>query len=191
MFHPSIHPHFRTRMLVLIMLVGSKMAVAQENMLTIGGGYAFANVQDTDLGSSGWRINALFDFNPGGGSIAHGVSVGYVNTNANVTGAQNAEYKLTSVPIYYAPKMMFGKKNLRAFVQGAIGMHFSSFKRSGSLGELSSGGGGFYGGLSAGGMLFISEQVFLNAEYEFAYLSSSYYKDGFLNSAMLGFGFRF
>jgi hypothetical protein len=177
--------------LIPALLLWSTIAAAQENMLTIGGGYSFANIQDTDLGSTGWRINLLFDFNPGGGNIAHGLSIGYINTTAEDLGAQSAEYKLTSTPIYYAPKMMFGKEKLKAFVKGALGMHFSSFKRTGSLGELSSSGGGFYGGLSAGGMLFLSDKVFLNAEYEFAYLSSSYYKDGFLNSAMLGLGFKF
>lgn len=177
--------------LIPALLLWSTITVAQENMLTIGGGYSFANVQDTDLGSSGWRFNALYEMNPNQGSIAHGVSIGYVNTSATVAGAQGAEYTLTSLPIYYAPKMMFGKDKVKAFVKGAIGMHFSSFERSGSLGDLSSSGGGFYGGLSAGGMLFLSESIFLNAEYEFAYLSSSYYKDGFLNSAMLGLGFRF
>jgi hypothetical protein len=167
MFHPSIHPHFRTRMLVLIMLVGSTMAVAQENMLTIGGGYAFANVQDTDLGSSGWRINALFEFNPGRANRPRRLMG--MQYKSNVTGAQNAEYA-DSVPIYYAPKMP--ERRMRAFVQGAIGMHFSSFKRSGSLGELSQVAGVFTE-VFPPGVCCSCEQVFLNAEYEFAYLSSA------------------
>lgn len=177
--------------LIYAMLLCAAMASAQENMLTIGGGYAFSSV--TAAGSSGWRINALYEFNPNGGNIAHGASVGFVNTSAKVSGAQSAEYTQTSLPFYYAPKLMFGKEKIKAFVKGAIGMHFSSFKRTGSLGELSSSSGGFYGGLSAGGMLFLSAKMFLNAEYELAYLSmfSSYYSNGFLNSAMLGLGIKF
>jgi opacity protein-like surface antigen len=50
---------------------------------------------------------------------------------------------------------------------------------------------GFYGGIGAGGMLFLKENIFLNLEYEWAYLSNSWYSDGFLNTAQLGIGFKF
>lgn len=191
MFHPSIHPLIGTRILVLTMLVGSTMAAAQENMVTIGGGYSFARIKESDGGTSGWRINALFEYNPNAGNIAHGVSVGHIDTRAEITGAQGAEYKLTSTPIYYAPKMLFGNEKVKGFVKGALGMHFSSYQREGALGDLSSNDAGFYGALGAGGMLFLSKKAFLSAEYEWAYLSNTYYKSGFMNSAVLGIGFRF
>jgi hypothetical protein len=40
-------------------------------------------------------------------------------------------------------------------------------------------------------MLFLKENFFINAEYEIAWASNSYYKDGWINSAMGGIGFRF
>jgi hypothetical protein len=33
--------------------------------------------------------------------------------------------------------------------------------------------------------------IFLNAEYELAWLSNTYYKDGLINSAMVGIGVKF
>jgi len=37
----------------------------------------------------------------------------------------------------------------------------------------------------------INEKIYINAEYEWAYMSNTYYLDGFVNSAMGGIGMRF
>ena len=80
---------------------------------------------------------------------------------------------------------------LKIFIKGALGTHISKYKRSGFLGELSSSDMGFYGGLGAGIMINLSDKVFINAEYEWAYVSNYYYDGGFVNSAMGGIGMRF
>jgi hypothetical protein len=94
--------------------------------------------------------------------------------------------------VYYAPKISVGKGSLKGFLKGALGTHITGYKRTGTLAEeISTVDMGFYGGVSAGGMLMLGEKVFISAEYEWAYMSNTYYKDGFVNSAMGGIGIKF
>jgi len=170
----------------------SVTAWSQENRFTLSGGFAFANLEDIDADATGFRINGLYEYNPGGGKLAHGFSIGYIGTNATETGTRgNSDYKINSWPIYYAPKLMLGNGSAQGFIKGALGMQFSGLKRTGSLGELSDNDFGFYGGASVGFMKSFGEKTFINLEYEWAYLSNSFYKDGFMNSAMLGIGVKF
>ena len=136
--------------LFLIFTICSIGAFSQENMVTISGGYSWANLDEIDAKATGFRINGLYEFNPNQGKVAHGISVGYVSltaTDDTFTSTESVEYKLTNWPIYYAPKVMFGKEKFKAFIKGAVGTHISKYKRTGFLGELSSSDMGFYGGL--------------------------------------------
>ncbi|HSO88618.1 MAG TPA: hypothetical protein VLQ91_18845 [Draconibacterium sp.] len=124
--------------------------------------------------------------------MSHGFAFGYLTATADEeTSTQNSSYKGNSYPIYYAPKFMVGQGNLKLFVKGALGTHITAYTRTGSRGELKSTDMGFYGGLGGGVMLNLGEKLFLNAEYEWVYMSNSWYRDGFVNSAMAGIGFRF
>ncbi len=164
---------------------------AQENIVNLMGGYAFANIEDSDIKATGYRINGSYEFNPLAGNIAHGIAFGYINVKAEeVIGAQTVEITVGSIPIYYAPKLMFGNETIKGYAKLAIGTQFSSIKKSGVV-SLSDNDFGFYGGGGAGIIYNISEKVFINAEYEIAWLSNSWYKDGWMNSAMAGIGFRF
>jgi len=170
----------------------SLTAWSQENRFTMSGGYAFANVEEVDTDVTGFRINGLYEYVPGSGKIAHGFSIGYIGTSGEDTGARGTnEYKINNWPIYYAPKLMIGQGSAQGFIKGALGMQFANLTRTGTLGELEANDVGFYGGASVGFMKSFGEKMFLNLEYEWAYLSNSYYKDGFMNTAMLGVGFKF
>jgi hypothetical protein len=181
----------KKNILIGFLILLSVKAISQESIITISGGYAFANIEDTDNKGTGWRINGLYEFNPSGGKLAHGFSFGYINLVAT-EGVGSAEIKSTinSFPVYYAPKVMFGNEKIKAFVKGALGMQFASLKREGVV-SLSDSDFGFYGGGGAGIMFFLKENIFINAEYEIAWASNNYYKDGWINSAMGGIGFRF
>jgi hypothetical protein len=170
----------------------SLTALSQENRFTLGGGYAFANVEEVDTDATGFRITGLYEYVPSGGKVVHGVSFGYIGTSAeySITGQSN-DYKINSWPIYYAPKLMFGNGSAKAFIKGALGMQFSSLKRTGTLSEIKNNDFGFYGGAGAGVMKSFGEKMFINLEYEWAYLSNTFYKDGFMNSVMLGVGVKF
>ncbi|TFH38633.1 MAG: hypothetical protein E4G95_03100, partial [Bacteroidia bacterium] len=106
------------------------------------------------------------------------------------TGSGATDYKINSFPIYYAPKYMFGKEKLKLFIKGVVGMQFSGLKREGFL-NLSDNDFGFYGGGGAGAMIFVRENIFINVEYEIAWASNSYYKDGWINTAGGGIGMKF
>jgi hypothetical protein len=180
-------------LIIVAFAIISISAWSQENRFTLSGGYAFANPEEFDFDLTGFRINGLYEYAPGNGKIAHGLSIGYIGTkgdNAGV-GSQSIEYKVNSWPIYYAPKFMLGSGSAQGFIKGALGMQFSGLERTGSIGEVSTNDFGFYGGASVGFMKSFGEKMFINLEYEWAYLSNSYYKDGFMNTAMLGVGFKF
>lgn len=167
-------------------------AAAQDKMLTISYGDVSTDFEDTTNDPSGWRLNLSYETGAKGGNLLHGVAIGYIETTADVTTqAQTSHYKLKSLPIYYAPKYLFGKKAFKGFVKGALGIHFSDYQRSGAAGDVDTNDTGFYGGASLGAMFMFNEKVFINAEYEWAYLSNSYYRDGEVQSAMIGIGARF
>lgn len=177
--------------IAIIIVLFSMQVWAQENMITLGGGYAFATIEDTDKQATGYRINGLYEYNQAGGKFAHGFSVGYVHMTAEEANfSQTVTTTVGSWPIYYAPKFLFGKEKAKGFLKGALGMQFASLKKEGFI-ELSDNDFGFYGGFGAGAMYSLSDKVFLNAEYEIAWLSNGYYKDGWLNTINAGIGFKF
>jgi hypothetical protein len=49
---------------------------------------------------------------------------------------------------------------------------------------------GLYLGVGAGARLNLGEKLFLNLEYEWAYVANMYYGNGYLNSAQAGLGFK-
>lgn len=178
--------------IVLVFTLLSFLAFSQENMITISGGYAFSNIEDSDVTTTGWRINGLYEYNQGGGSWAHGFSFGYINLSAEVTESlQTTTWDVNTWPIYYAPKYLFGGEKFKGFVKGAIGWQISNFERMASRSTVSDSDTGFLGGGGAGASYFINEKILITAEYELLWMSNSIYKDGLLNTASLGIGFRF
>jgi hypothetical protein len=177
--------------LVLFMILLSFKAFSQENIVTVSGGYSFANIEDSDSKGTGWRINGLYELNPMGGKFAHGFSFGYINLSATAgIGALSTKSTINSFPVYYAPKVMFGSNKFRFFIKGALGMQFASLKRDGLV-NLRDNDFGFYGGGGAGIMIFLKENIFINGEYEIAWASNSWYKDGWISTAGGGIGFKF
>jgi hypothetical protein len=181
----------KKNILITLLVFASIQVFSQQNIITISGGYSFANIEDTDLKGTGYRINGLFEFNPMEGKFAHGLSFGYIGLKAEETIGQTVQsYTINSFPLYYAPKVMFGNDKLKVFVKGALGMQFAGLKKEGIV-SLSDNDLGFYGGGGAGVMLFLKSNIFINAEYEIAWASNSWYKDGWMNTAGGGIGFKF
>lgn len=170
------------------LLFSAVFTYGQENRVTLSGGYAFANIEESDTDGTGWRINGLYEFNPGQGKFAHGLSVGYVSLSGDATGAS---YDVGTWPIYYAPKFMFGSEKFQGYLKGALGWQFSNIKRTGNFSELEDNDSGFTLGAGAGVLYNFNDKVFLDAGYEFLWLNNSFYKEGYLNTASLGIGFKF
>jgi len=181
----------KKKILMAFLILFSMKAFCQENMVSLSGGYSFANIEDTDVKGTGFRINGLYEFNPSTGMFAHGVSFGYIHLTASEgIGQQTIDYTINSFPLYYAPKVMFGSEKFKAFVKGALGMQTAGLKKEGFV-SLSDTDFGFYGGGGAGIMFFLSQSIFINAEYEIAWASNTWYKDGWMNTASGGIGYRF
>jgi Outer membrane protein beta-barrel domain len=183
----------KKHLIIAVLILICAGAWAQESMVTLSYGYAFANPEQSSENADGFRINGLFEYNPNQGKIAHGLNIGYVLTKYNQETTLGVdEFSIRSWPIYYAPKVILGNSDkFKFFLKGALGLHFSKYTSEGSLVDVETADTGFYGGAGLGGMLFLKENIFLNLEYEWAYLSNSYYDNGFLNTAQLGIGFKF
>jgi len=178
--------------LILAFAFLAMFGYSQEQMFTVSGGYSFANIEDTDLKTSGWRINGTYEFNPLGGDVAYGLSIGYINlTGTTETLTNPVDYKIETMPVYFAPKYLFGSDSFKGFIKGAIGFQKSWFERTGNAAIITDMDMGFYGGGGVGAMYNINQQFFINAEYEIAWMTNSFYKEGWMNSAMAGVGIRF
>lgn len=85
---------------------------------------------------------------------------------------------------------MFGNEKFKGFIKGALGMQYSTLKREGLV-SFKDDDFGFYGGGGAGFMIFLKEFLFINGEYEIAWLSNSFYQDGWMNTVSGGIGVKF
>ena len=167
-------------------------AAVNDTLWTISYGDVSTDIEDASTDASGSRINLSYETGKKGDNFLHGLSLAYLSSTADVTiASQTSNYRLESLPIYYAPKWLFGKKSLKGFVRGAFGMHLSRYERRGDLPDVNVSDLGVYLGISAGAMFMFSQKWFANIEYEWAYLSNSYYRDGAVGSAMIGLGFRY
>ena len=182
----------KRNLIFTLLLFFSITAWSQENRVIISYGYEWANVTDFDDPATGWRINGVYEFNQMDGKFAHGLNFAYTSVSATKT-VQGTEVKSTvsSIPLYYAPKFIIGSGKVKPFIKGALGTQWAKLKREGA-GELTANSFGFYGGGGGGLEIGLSEKLFINAEYEIAYVSNTYYEGGgWLQSAMFGLGFKF
>jgi len=178
----------KRNLLIITLLFCSVALWAQENIITIASGWASAKISDSDLKGTGWKINGLYEFSQQDDSkFVHGISFGFINTHAT---EGDQRYRLNSFPLYYAPKIMAGNGKIKGFLKGAIGLQFSSIRKEGLV-DLTDADMGLYAGAGAGIMLMLNEELFINAEYEIAWASNKYYKDGFINTIGGGIGVKF
>ncbi len=179
--------------LSLILIFGFGKAFSQANSLTASGGYAFTLGNEFSKGYAGWRLCGLYEYHPKVSKLLHGFSFGYIRTYKEIQDSHAgnpSKYANSTVPLYYAPKYLIGNGSLQGFVKGAAGVQFSTSKSLGSLNyEVNQ--TGIYGGLGVGLMKSFKEKYFVNLEYEWAYLSNSFYNNNFLNTLMIGIASRF
>jgi len=175
---------------------------SQENKVNLTGGYAWLNANDSDYNNSendikttGWRITGTYEFNPNDGKVAYGFSMGYIDMsgsyNGSVDSLYTANYNVSSIPLYFAPKFLFGNDRIKGFIKLTIGGIRTDFDRTGTGTNVSAVGYGFYGGAGAGLEINVSESVYIIGDYEINYVSSSYYSGALFQSASGGIGVRF
>ena len=180
----------------------SFIVFSQENKVNITGGYAWLNANDNDYNNSendikisGWRITGTYEFISNEGKVAYGFSMGYIGMSGSYNGTADslytANYSVSSIPLYFAPKFLFGNDRVKGFIKLTLGGIRTDFERTGTATGVSATGYGFYGGGGAGLEIAVSESVYIIGEYEIAYVSSSYYSGSLLQSASGGIGVRF
>lgn len=175
------------------------VAFSQKNAVIINGGYSWANVDASDImetdpnvKGSGWRINGEYAWNPNDGSFAYGIGLGYLSVGASYDdGTSSADYSISTIPMYFAPRYMFGNEKVQGFIKAILGFHSSNYERKGTGGTVTGSDNGFYGGGGAGILFHINDRIFLDAEYEIAYMTNDYYRNGLMQTAMGGIGIKF
>ncbi len=86
--------------LLLVFALFSILAYSQDKMITLSGSYVFANVEDSDAQGTAFRINGLYEYDPGGRKWAYGFSVGYTGMNAEGTESlQETKYDFSTWPL--------------------------------------------------------------------------------------------
>jgi hypothetical protein len=184
--------HMKKIVAILALIIGSLSGKAQQNMVSIEGGWALADLEEVSTSMNGWRIAGLYEFNPYAGKVTHGISFGYVGMSTDVmVGSSNIHYELGSFPIYYAPGLLLGKEKFKFQLKGALGWQFSNVNRTGLFIDTESSDAGIVLGAGAGGLYNINPTTFLNFGYEFLFMDNSFYLDEFLHTIKLGLGFKF
>jgi hypothetical protein len=178
----------KRRFLILPLFLAAIMAYSQESRITAFGGYTFANIEEADTDGTGWRVGLVYEFTPMGTKFGHGMSASYVSLSAENSGSS---YDIATWPVYYAPKFMFGSDKFQGFIKAALGWQFSKVSRTGNFSELETNDSGLATGVGAGFLFYMNDKVFLDAGYEFLWLQNSFFRDGYLNTASLGIGFKF
>jgi len=191
------------RFFITITLVSiAFLGFSQENKVNITGGYAWLNASDNDynnsendIKTSGWRITGTYEYNPNEGKVAYGFSIGYIDMSGSYNGTADsvytADYSVSSIPLYFAPKFLFGNDRIKGFIKLNLGGIRTNFERTGTGTGVSATGYGFYGGAGAGLEINVSENIYIIGDYEINYVSSSYYSGSLLQSASGGIGVRF
>jgi hypothetical protein len=183
----------------IVLALITVVAFSQKNAVIMNGGYSWVNVDaneikedDPNIKGTGWRINGEYAWNPNDGNFAYGIALGYISVGATYDdGGGSIDYKFSTIPMYFAPRYMFGSEKLKGFIKAIIGFQLSTFERKVSGGTLTGDDNGFYGGGGAGILFHINDRIFLDAEYEIAYLTNDYYRNGLMQTVMGGIGVKF
>jgi hypothetical protein len=186
----------KKHLLIFTFLLASSTCYSQE-VITLSGGYITASAVDYSSHypinynnkGSGFRIKGNYEIGPlETKKLLHGFSMGYILTNSEIhEQGLDADVSIRTIPMYYAPKFMIGGERLKAFAHAAIGMQFAKFKIEGDV-DGKDNDWGFFGGIGVGAMISFSRTVFMNLEYEFDYMSNTYYANGIINTVQVGIG---
>lgn len=170
---------------LFIILVAATVGYGQENLGILQGGYSAGN---GSAAPTGFKINGTWEFQPTGEKWTMGGSLGYIRLTGTETAAN---FSVSSVPVTFVSRIMFGGESFKFFVRGQLGTHISTISYSGALVSNSDTQVGMAAGLGGGVMYFTSEKMFLSADYEWLWLSNTFSNSGSIGTASLGVGFRF
>jgi opacity protein-like surface antigen len=186
----------RITMVTLVLLVLAASAalaepIADKWILTPRVGYAWMSSNDDGDSFTGMVASASIERNVYGQAYALGFSAGYAWATDEVdTEGGIVKIDHTSIPILATFKYMFGNRRWTGHLGFGMGVHISSTKAPDFTWEDES-TTGFAMAFPLGVMFWVSENININASYQFNWLLSSYLSDDASQSANLGIGFQF
>jgi hypothetical protein len=165
-------------------------AFSQPASLILSGGWATANPDNSTTSVSGYKIGGQWEKTMGYNPWAMGVAINYFHFKEDLTTGNNLTIKYYSIPVNYYGKYLIGKGKLRGYLKAMGGFQFSGIRLENSNTSTKDNDFGFSLGTGAGAYYDINEKMFLNVDYEFLYLTNSWYNNGIVNSVSLGIGFK-
>ena len=179
--------------LMLLVIVFATNASAQfknwSQQISFNGGYAVLVGEDTGNRLDGYAFDFTYDQVNSDGSLAGGVMISYLAGHDDDS-ENEQRINVQSIPILFQGKYFFGSDMIKAYLQGGIGLQFSRIEYTGPRIMLQDGDSGFTLGLGLGANFFTDEKIFINAAYNFSYMSNSYYRDGIVHLLKVGIGFQ-
>ena len=190
----------------VLAVIGFITANAQERgdaMLTIGGGWNSASIENVSTTASGYLINVGFEkfqtpnFSMGGSVHYLKASQDYTSSTVLPNGSTapvTGKTSVWSVPILFDAKYYFATGKVKPYVKGDLGYQFSGRKISttvsGSTSEATSGDGGFTAGAGAGLMFALSGKMNLGIDYQWYWINNVYYQEASVNTVSLNLGIK-
>jgi hypothetical protein len=177
--------------LILLFTVGLPELQAQTSNLILSGGWATVQPEDEDEATNGFKIGVQYEFEVAdrwliGGSLSF---LSFKSESSGTSASTQSTYQTWPFTPY--AKYRIGKsETIHGYVKGVAGMQISSLKREGQQTEIKDHDVGLAIGPGAGIVVPLSEKLFLVADYEFLYVTNSFYNDGIINQVSLGLGIR-
>lgn len=192
-------PRFTVRCFTLVVasvLFASSASAGLErddSMLSLHGGYAFAWADEVAGSVTGWTANGWYERMAFNGDYALGVWAGYMTIGWGQESSNNpVEANFASVPAVITLKYFLGDSESSAvgYGGGGLGLHYSHF--NGATNDFASDESrvGIAGTLHLGGMFFMGEKLFLDANYTLLWLTNTFYSKNFANTINVGIGLR-
>jgi opacity protein-like surface antigen len=160
-------------------------------MLTPKVGWVYMTSNDDGESFDGMAATLAIEHNIYGQHYALGLMAGYgwaTDEVSTETGSFNIDH--TTIPILATFRYMFGNRRWTGHLGFGMGVHISSTKAPDVTWEEDS-TTGFAMAFPLGVMFWVSENININATYQFNWMLSSYLSDDASQSANLGIGFQF
>jgi hypothetical protein len=190
---------FIAMLIILLLCFGQTLAQYDpgSSFMILNFGWTMANPDGVDADIDGNTFSLSYEKTDFEGVWSLGFALAYSKMSADsVTANGQSLDRLNKLgyevlPISVFCKAMFGSEKLRAYVGAGLGIHFSNITYFTNNVQVTAFESGILLSGLAGGYFFISESVFLNANYSLNWMNNSYYENSMAHNINLGLGFQF
>jgi hypothetical protein len=115
-----------------------------------------------------------------------GGSLSYLQMDGELTSTSKA--KFTSIPLLYVPKYTLGNNNLKGYIKGAFGIHYSRARYEGTVLGVETWNIGVAMGTGAGINYTLSQKTNIFLDYELLWLNNNNFSEVLSHTVGLGIG---